>query len=309
MGGEQLGVTVSQVGTPGMNALCDGLLRLGVVDAPLAATCRFSTMIRGVEWIPVRAHALPLNPKPGALMFPTLCNSRWLRREGSAGRRVAVVRQGAAVVGRLRLARHLLLRAMPPTLGGHVRRPAPHGDGSSGGAYSNEPRKKTPYNPGRRYYSTADTPNTQVDDAALHGALKTIGKLKNRPVTAVLMAFDGEAAAAWGALPWSVAEVQGDECVAKVLVDRLDGGLVSVVVHSTQPFAEGAADVYGAKSTAARVGGANNGAPDREVCLQPLPPPPRERERMREREGESCVAAAGGMAKATAGPARTTQRL
>jgi len=37
-----------------MNSLADGLLRLGVPDGPLAATCRFSTMIRGVEWIPVR---------------------------------------------------------------------------------------------------------------------------------------------------------------------------------------------------------------------------------------------------------------
>ena len=41
--------------------------------------------------------------------------------------------------------------------------------------------------------------------------------------------------------------------------------MVSVVIHSTEAFASNAADVYGAKSTAARVGGANNGAPDREV--------------------------------------------
>jgi hypothetical protein len=65
----------------------------------------------------------------------------------------------------------------------------------------------------------------RVDDAALHTALAKIGKVKNRPVTAVLMAFDGETAAAWAALPWSVAVVEGDADIAKVIIDRLEGTL------------------------------------------------------------------------------------
>jgi len=73
-----------------------------------------------------------------------------------------------------------------------------------------------------------------VDDAALHTALSKIGKVRNRPVTAVLMAFDGEAAAAWAALPWSVAAVEGDADVAKVIIDRLEGTLAVCPMSARQ---------------------------------------------------------------------------
>ena len=46
-----------------------------------------------------------------------------------------------------------------------------------------------------------------VGDPALDRALASIAGIYNRPVTAVMMAFGGDAAAAWGALPWAVAEV------------------------------------------------------------------------------------------------------
>lgn len=55
------------------------------------------------------------------------------------------------------------------------------------------------------------------------GALRL--QLDNHPVSTVMMAFTGEAAEAWGALPFSIAKCEDNENVAKLVVERLEGPL------------------------------------------------------------------------------------
>eukprot|EP00928_Gymnodinium_smaydae_P019721 TRINITY_DN17582_c0_g1_i1.p1 TRINITY_DN17582_c0_g1~~TRINITY_DN17582_c0_g1_i1.p1 ORF type:complete len:431 (+),score=118.07 TRINITY_DN17582_c0_g1_i1:70-1362(+) len=94
-----------------------------------------------------------------------------------------------------------------------------------------------------------------VRDARLDAALEAIGAVGVRPVQAALLGFSGDAAAAWSALPFAIAEIEGDEEVAKVVVQRR-GDFVFVVVHSTAAFAGSSQDAFGSSSTAARLGGA-----------------------------------------------------
>ncbi|KAH8095882.1 hypothetical protein JL720_3216 [Aureococcus anophagefferens] len=71
-----------------------------------------------------------------------------------------------------------------------------------------------------------------------------------------MLAFDGAAAKSWAALPWSKAAVDGDAVLSRVVVERVSDDVTNVVLHSTHAFAEKNRDVYGATSTAARIGGA-----------------------------------------------------
>ena len=97
-----------------------------------------------------------------------------------------------------------------------------------------------------------------MGDGALDASLAALAPLTSNPVTACLMAFDGERAAAWAALPFFKASFDGHPTIARLVVRRLGPTLTAVVAHSTHDFARGEAalDVYGGKSAAARVGGA-----------------------------------------------------
>jgi len=75
-------------------------------------------------------------------------------------------------------------------------------------------------------------------------------------VTACLLAFEGDAAAAWASMPFFKLLVEGDEVLEAVVVQRVDPTLTAVVLHSTHAFSESAAKVYGAKSAAAQLAGA-----------------------------------------------------
>ena len=50
--------------------------------------------------------------------------------------------------------------------------------------------------------------------------------------------------------------MRDDNILSKIVVQPLDAKLTAVVAHSTHEFANGAADVFGSTSSAARVGGA-----------------------------------------------------
>jgi len=105
-----------------------------------------------------------------------------------------------------------------------------------------------------------------MGDRSLDSSLSAVGLLTAKPVTACLMAFENEAAAAWAKLPFFKCSFEGNPTLARVVVQRIHPRLTTVVLHSTHDFAETAIDVYGAKSTAARIDGAMTDA-DREQAV------------------------------------------
>mmetsp|Transcript_28054 Transcript_28054/g.53409 ORF Transcript_28054/g.53409 Transcript_28054/m.53409 type:complete len:446 (-) Transcript_28054:171-1508(-) len=182
------------VGTPGMSALCRGLLN-GVSqteDCNLQVSPRFSTMVRGIKWVQGSGWRLydETNELLGefdwlAITSSGICHSRWTDTFGD----------------------------QPPMLEAAAALGDPH----------------------------------------LDQAIACVAKLDNHPVSTVMMAFTGEAAEAWGALPFSIAKCEDNENVAKLVVERLEDGMVTVVVHSTKKFADATAGIYGSTSTVARV--------------------------------------------------------
>lgn len=95
-----------------------------------------------------------------------------------------------------------------------------------------------------------------LGDAALQSAVERVAAIGAVPVQVAMLALEGECAERWADLPMDVAELRGDDVLAKVIIDRVGGGVVNVVAHSTRGFADGAKDAFGSSSTAARVGGA-----------------------------------------------------
>lgn len=95
-----------------------------------------------------------------------------------------------------------------------------------------------------------------VGDASLDEALTALAPLTSKPVTACLLAYDGEAAAEWAALPFYKAAVEDDDELSRIVVQRISPSLTAVALHSTHSFAHGASHVYGKTSTAARLAGA-----------------------------------------------------
>ena len=91
-----------------------------------------------------------------------------------------------------------------------------------------------------------------------------------KPVTACLLAYEDEAAEAWAGLPFEKAVIEADETLSRVVVQRISRGLTAVVLHSTHAFAESAAKVYGAKSTAARIAGAASDAAEEDKILDAM---------------------------------------
>ena len=133
-----------------------------------------------------------------------------------------------------------------------------------------------------------------LGDTALDAALAALAPLSATPVTACLLAYEAEAAAAVAALPFFKARVDDDDTLARIVVQRVRADLTTValhsnphrspltfhphphshpnltatptltptldqvVLHSTHEFAHSCAHVYGATSTAARIAGASS---------------------------------------------------
>ena len=109
-----------------------------------------------------------------------------------------------------------------------------------------------------------------MGDDALDAAITAVNRVTSKPVMAVMLAFDGAAARAWAALPWSKAKVDDDDVLSRVVVERVSDDVTNVVLHSTHAFAERHRDVYGATSTAAIIGGAATDASREEALVAAL---------------------------------------
>ena len=59
-----------------------------------------------------------------------------------------------------------------------------------------------------------------LGDPALDATLSSLAPLGSKPVTACLLAYEGEAAAAWAAVPFYKTIVEGDEVLSRVVVQR-----------------------------------------------------------------------------------------
>ena len=97
-------------------------------------------------------------------------------------------------------------------------------------------------------------------DPNLREALDAIAKQTVSPVVAVMVGCSGPAAREWLSLGYDVADIKGSSVLSRVMVQ---GGATedgedwcSVVLHSTEDFAVRNSGVYGASSSAARVGDA-----------------------------------------------------
>ena len=110
-----------------------------------------------------------------------------------------------------------------------------------------------------------------INNKELDGALQSIKNIGAKPVQVAMMAFDNDEI--WNSLPddTSIIETPDDPVLEKLVFEKSsDGSLVSLVAHSTTEFALTASDVYGSKSTAARVGGASSSADREEEVLSAL---------------------------------------
>ena len=109
-----------------------------------------------------------------------------------------------------------------------------------------------------------------LHDAPLDATLAALAPLTAKPVTAALLAYEGDAADAWAALPFYKARVEADETLSRVVVQRLSPRLTSVVLHSTHAFSLQASHVYGATSSAARIAGARSDAGEEAAILEAM---------------------------------------
>jgi predicted NAD/FAD-dependent oxidoreductase len=105
-------------------------------------------------------------------------------------------------------------------------------------------------------------------DPQLRKALDEIAKQQTSPIMAVFFSFTGQVAREWLSLDFNVANVEGSSILSKIIIhgnkgdddDDDDGNEVddwcSVVLHSTEKFANQNVGTYGASSSAARIAGA-----------------------------------------------------
>ena len=110
-----------------------------------------------------------------------------------------------------------------------------------------------------------------INNKVLDGALQFIEDIGAKPIQVAMMAFDNDET--WKSFPddTSIIETPDDQVLEKLVFQKSsDGGLVSLVAHSTTEFALTASDVYGSKSTAARVGGASSSTDREEEVLGAL---------------------------------------
>jgi predicted NAD/FAD-dependent oxidoreductase len=102
-----------------------------------------------------------------------------------------------------------------------------------------------------------------LSDARLDEALAVIAGQGAAPVLTVFFHLTGQAAEPWRALGFEDGLIEGHPALAKVSIQPLEGQSCAVVLHSTAEYARSNAGVYGASSSAARVGDASSSA-DRE---------------------------------------------
>lgn len=77
-----------------------------------------------------------------------------------------------------------------------------------------------------------------LGDDALNFALDVVGAIGSQPVRVTMFLCEGSAAASWRALPFSIAHVEGDANLAKIVVERHTASdTVTIVAHSTAAFA------------------------------------------------------------------------
>ena len=102
-------------------------------------------------------------------------------------------------------------------------------------------------------------------DPLLRQALDEIAKQQTSPVMTVFFSFTGQVAREWLSLDFNVAEVEGSSSIlSKIIVHGNNNGdgnneiddWCSVVLHSTEDFANQNSGTYGASSSAARIAGA-----------------------------------------------------
>jgi len=112
-------------------------------------------------------------------------------------------------------------------------------------------------------------------DPNLREALDVIGTQRVSPVLAVFFSSSGSDARKWLSLDYDVAEIRGDTILSKVVIQggKKDDGeeeWCSVVLHSTEAFALENVGVYGASSSAARIGDATTDASREEMLIEEM---------------------------------------
>lgn len=117
----------------------------------------------------------------------------------------------------------------------------------------------------------------EFPDPLLRESLYEIAKQRVSPVLAVMAAFSGPRARKWLSLGYNVATVKDSPVLSKVVIqggkkgdDKNDEEWCSVVLHSTEEFALENAGVYGASSSAARIGDATSDASREEDLIEKM---------------------------------------
>jgi len=113
-------------------------------------------------------------------------------------------------------------------------------------------------------------------DPQLREALDQIAKQQTSPVMAVFFSLTGQVAREWLSLDFNVADVEGSSILSKIIVhgNKGDGNEIddwcSVVLHSTEKFANQNIGTYGASSSAARIAGAASDSSLEDVLIEKM---------------------------------------
>ena len=114
----------------------------------------------------------------------------------------------------------------------------------------------------------------KYSDSLLRKSLTEIAKQQTSPVLAVLVAFSGPRAREWLTLGYNVATIKDSSVLSKVVIQGgekdNDDAWCSVVLHSTEDFALKNTGVYGASSSAARIGEAASDASREEALVKEM---------------------------------------
>mmetsp|Transcript_8334 Transcript_8334/g.24670 ORF Transcript_8334/g.24670 Transcript_8334/m.24670 type:complete len:277 (-) Transcript_8334:585-1415(-) len=70
-----------------------------------------------------------------------------------------------------------------------------------------------------------------LGDTALDATLAALAPLQSKPVTAAMLAYGSDAAAAWASLPFFKAQVEADPVLSRIVVQRVSQSLTAVVLH------------------------------------------------------------------------------
>ncbi|XKF15433.1 NAD(P)-binding protein [Halomonas sp. BLK-85] len=111
---------------------------------------------------------------------------------------------------------------------------------------------------------------SQLADAQLNEALAVIAGQTAAPVLTVLMHCTGNEAEQWQRLGFNDGRVEHHSVLAKISIQPCGPESCSVVLHSTIDYARGNAGVYGASSSAARVGDASSDSAREEAIVDEM---------------------------------------